>query len=77
MPSGGRPSPATRWTTRNQHHGHAEHRRVKLPVPGNIMGYGAIPIGGPEDFYQLCKEEEWTLPFELWGYYDLRQTHGA
>lgn len=30
------------------------------------MGYGAIPIGGPEDFYQLCKEEEWTLPFELW-----------
>jgi hypothetical protein len=29
------------------------------------MGYGAIPIGGPEDFYQLCKEEEWTLPFEV------------
>jgi len=41
------------------------------------MGYGAVPIGGPEDFYQLCKEEEWTLPFEVWGYYDLRQTHGA
>jgi hypothetical protein len=40
------------------------------------MGCGAIPIGGLEDFYQLCKEEEWTLPFELWGYYDLRQTHG-
>jgi hypothetical protein len=30
------------------------------------MGCGAIPIGGLEDFYQLCKEEKWTLPFELW-----------
>lgn len=60
----------------DQHHGHESVQattRVKLPVPGNIMGCGAIPVGGPQDFYLLCKEEEWTLPFEVWGYYDLRQ----
>jgi hypothetical protein len=60
----------------DQHHGHESvqtTRRVKLPVPGNIMGYGAIPVGGLQDFHLLCKEKEWTLPFEVWGYYDLRQ----
>lgn len=60
----------------DQHHGHESIQtttRVKLPVPGNVMGYGAIPVGGPQDFYLLYKEEGWTLPFDVWGYYDLRQ----
>jgi len=32
----------------DQHHGHASVQtteRVKLPVPGNVMGYGATPVG--------------------------------
>jgi hypothetical protein len=61
----------------NQHHDHdgveTVTTRVELPVPGNIMGFGDIAVGGPEGFYRLCEEREWTLPFEVWGYYDLQQ----
>jgi len=47
--------------------------RAEMPIPGNMVAFGAIDIGGSEDFNRLCMEAEWTLPFKVWGYYDLRQ----
>jgi hypothetical protein len=60
----------------DQHHGSESVQattRVEFPVPGNIVGYGVISVGGPQGFCLLCKEKEWILPFGVWGYYDLRQ----
>jgi hypothetical protein len=46
--------------------------KVDLPVAGNTMGVGAIAVGGGTDFYMLDKDEEYSLPFKVWGYFDLR-----
>jgi hypothetical protein len=35
------------------------------------MGNGARAVGGGDDFYMLAKEPEYSLPFEVWGYFDL------
>ena len=50
---------------------------ARLPLEGNIMGRGAIPVGGPQDFYMLSREDEWTLPFQVYGYYDLERHEAA
>jgi hypothetical protein len=42
-----------------------------LPVPNNMMGYGARAVGGGDDFYMLSEEPEYSLPFKVWGYFDL------
>lgn len=44
-----------------------------LPVPQNRMATGAIPVGGPQDFYMLDRTPGYSLPFSVWGYYDLRR----
>lgn|SRR5215813_9082853 len=44
---------------------------VRLPVPGNTMAVCARPVGGGDDFYRLCEEPEYSLPFKVWGYLDL------
>jgi hypothetical protein len=36
------------------------------------IGLGAIPVGGPQDYYMLYREREYTLPFKVLGYFDLR-----
>jgi len=46
-------------------------KEAALPIPKNMMGVGAIPVGGGDDFYMLCKQQEYFLPFEVWGYFDL------
>jgi hypothetical protein len=44
---------------------------ISTPVPGNIMGVGAIAVGGPCDFYMLSDEDGYSLPFKAWGYYSI------
>lgn len=39
---------------------------------GNYMPTGAIPVGGPTGFLWLEKDENYSLPFAMWVYYDLR-----
>ncbi|GAJ14419.1 unnamed protein product, partial [marine sediment metagenome] len=36
------------------------------------MGVGAIPVGGGNDFYTFSEEPGYSLPFKVWGYFDLR-----
>ena len=44
---------------------------MSLPIPNNMMGHGARAVGGGDDFYQLFKEPEYSLPFKVMGYFDL------
>jgi hypothetical protein len=44
---------------------------VALPVENCTMGYGCHAVGGGDDFYMLCKEPEYSLPFKVWGYFNL------
>ena len=44
----------------------------KLPIPSNVMGFGTIAVGGPQDFYMLHKAPGYPLPFKAFGYFDLR-----
>src|SRR5262245_52991529 len=45
---------------------------VSLPIENCCMGVGALPVGGGTDFYMLSKAPEYSLPFKVWGYFDLR-----
>jgi hypothetical protein len=36
-----------------------------------LIGMGAIPVGGLQDFL-IPNETDWNLPFKVLGYYDLR-----
>ena len=59
----------------DRHHGNAGTTTIeeeKLPIPSNVMGCGAIPVGGLQDFYMLHKTPEYSLPFKVLGYFDLR-----
>ena len=47
-------------------------KEVKLPLPGNIIGLSHIPVGGGTGWHQLNEEPAYSLPFRVWGYYDLR-----
>ncbi len=46
-------------------------RRAYSP-PNNSMGVGAIPVGGGNDFYTFSEVPGYSLPFKVWGYFDLR-----
>jgi hypothetical protein len=46
--------------------------KAELPIPNNTMGVGAIPVGGRQDFHMLDKAPNYSLPFKVWGYFDLR-----
>ena len=42
-------------------------------APGNhCMGYGAYAVGGGDDFYMFDHVENYSLPFKVWGYFNLR-----
>src|SRR5262249_53069985 len=58
----------------NEHHGGDAHliKPAKLPISMNQIGFGAIPVGGAQDYYMLYKEDGYDLPFKIMGYYDLR-----
>jgi len=42
------------------------------PPTNDSMGVGAIPVGGGNDFYTFSEEPRYSLPFKVWGYFDLR-----
>ena len=46
-------------------------RRAYSPTNAD-MGVGAIPVGGGNDFYTFSEEPGYSLPFKVWGYFDLR-----
>lgn len=46
-------------------------RRAYSPT-NDSMGYGAYPVGGGNDFYTFSEEPGYSLPFKVWGYFDLR-----
>jgi hypothetical protein len=46
-------------------------KQVCLPLPNNIAGYSATPVGGGCDFYMLHQEQNYSLPFRADAYFDL------
>ena len=51
---------------------------VKLPLEGStVIGVGVMAVGGGTDVYRLNKHEDYQLPFEVLGYFDLRHCDPA
>jgi hypothetical protein len=42
-----------------------------LPIENNWIGFGARAVGGGDDFYMLSEAPGYSLPFKVWGYFDL------
>lgn len=42
------------------------------PPTNDSMGYGAYAVGGGNDFYMFSEVPGYSLPFKVWGYFDLR-----
>ena len=58
----------------DQEHGHEGVTTIKearLPIPNNMMGVGAIPVGGGDGFQMLNREPAYNLSFKVWGYFNL------
>ena len=58
----------------DREHGHNSVTTIKpakLPIPNNLIGYGARAVGGGDDFYTLSEERGYSLPFKVWGYFNL------
>ena len=55
----------------NSHKNPTTINEVSLPIPNNVMGVGAIAVGGGDDFYMLDKNPDYSLPFKVWGYFNL------
>lgn len=47
-------------------------KKLELPVHSNEMGVGAVAVGGLQDFLMISENPVYSLPFKVWGYYDLR-----
>lgn len=47
-----------------------EEKLAPLDCRGQI-GFGALAVGGPSDFYMLSSGEGYNLSVEVWGYYNL------
>jgi hypothetical protein len=46
-------------------------KEVSLPIVNNMAGVGSIAVGGGDDFYMLDRARSYSLPFKVWGYFDL------
>ncbi|MER9450156.1 hypothetical protein [Mesorhizobium sp. M0254] len=46
--------------------------KVELPVSGSLFPISAMPTGGPQGSYNLCRIETNGVPVDVVGYYDLR-----
>ena len=51
-------------------------RRANSPT-NDSMGVGAIPVGGGNGFYTFSEADDYSLPFKVWGYFDLRHSETA
>lgn len=47
-----------------------EVKEVDLPLPSNCIPLSHSPSGGGEGYYLLSEQEDYNLPFKVWGYYD-------
>lgn len=56
---------------RPEHYIKTTIEEVPLPVSDNMMGYGAIPIGGPDLMRILFDCADYKLPFRVCGHYYL------
>ena len=59
----------------DQNHGEETTTTIKkaeLPIANTSMGAGAMPVGGGNDFKMLDRAPNYSLPFKVWGYFDLR-----
>ena len=58
-----------------EHHeaGTTSISEAELPSANNVMGFSATPVGGGTDFHMLHKAPQYSLPFKVEGYFDLRQ----
>jgi hypothetical protein len=65
---------AEAWTAWLREHrgGTTTIEEAELPIEPNTMGVNAIPLGGPQDVLMMWKAPQYTLPFKVGGYYDLR-----
>jgi hypothetical protein len=46
-------------------------REVQIPIPNNSIGFGAMPVGGGNDFLVGYERPNYPLPFKVVAYYDL------
>jgi hypothetical protein len=56
------------------HHGAEDETTIvkaEIPLANNVGGMGALAVGGGDDFYELHKEPEYSLPFKVEGYFNL------
>jgi hypothetical protein len=44
---------------------------VSLPIENCWMGFRARAVGGGDSFYMLSEGPEYSLPFKVWGYFNL------
>jgi len=51
--------------------------RVADPPDNHVIGYGAYPVGGGTDFYGFSEADDYSLPFKVWGFFDLRHSETA
>lgn len=53
-------------------------RAKRAPAPRyNCIGVGGLAVGGLQDFYRFSESPDYPLPFEMWGYVDLRPYQGT
>lgn len=62
---------------KQKHDSVVEIRPIELPVPPNTAGAGAIAVGGSTDFHMLAEEDGYSLPFPVWGFYNVRDAKAA
>jgi len=53
------------------HKQECEIKRADLLLEISTLGYGDIVTEEGEGFYRLNEEDEYDLPFVVWGYYDV------
>ena len=44
---------------------------VSLPVTRRVSGFADLPRGGLADYLRLSEQPDYSLPFGVWGYFDL------
>lgn len=47
-------------------------KKAELPIPGNYMPIGAIPVGGNNELILFGESKSHPLEFRIQGYYDIR-----